>query len=111
MAGHNSRHEIEVGGARVVGAGQHHEQRRGVDAEVVWRDVAAARLVEDLAGLGAVGGEAVRALRGREISQHVARDIRPQPQRLQRDDDGVAPEEPRPARAGPRPECVHAAWR
>ena len=52
--------EIEVGGARVVRAGQQHEQRRGVDAEVVRRDVAAARLVEDLAGLGAVGRRSCR---------------------------------------------------
>jgi hypothetical protein len=69
---------------------------------------AAARLVEDLAGLGAVAGGAVGALRGGQVQQYAARDVRPQPQRLQRGDDGVATEDgiqPRQARRGNAPGC------
>ena len=52
--------EVEVAGALQVGAGQHQEERRRIDAAVVAaerhlaerRHLAAASLVQDLAGLG-----------------------------------------------------------
>ena len=70
----------DVAGALEVGAGQHHEQRRGIDAAVIAAErhlaqlghLAAAHLVQDLAGFGLV----LRVERGRlllrEEAQHAA---------------------------------------
>ena len=92
--------EFEVAGARVVGAGQQHEQRRGVHRAVVaaernlagGRHLALARLVQDLARLGIALRVLLGGLRGGEEAEHAARQRRVDPQELERSEDAVAPE-------------------
>ncbi len=71
-------HEGAVAGALGVAAGQHDEQRRGIDAAVVEAErhlaevghLAAAHLVQDLAGAGIGLGVLDAALVGGEPAQH-----------------------------------------
>ena len=103
--------KFQVAGSLVVGAGQQHEQRRGIHAAVVaakWHlaqlgHFSAARLVQDLARLGVLFGNHLHCLGRGQVSQHTAGKARPQPQALQRRDDSVAAKrrvEPRHARVG-----------
>ena len=104
-------HGLDVVGAFEIGARQHDEQRRGIDAAVVvaerhlaqQRHLALAHLVQDLAGLGVgrlVGGLGLVA---RQVAQHAAGDGGIEPQRLHGGDQRVAAEhraEPRNAGIG-----------
>ena len=94
-------HGGEIAGAVEVGAGQHDEERRRVDAAVVAAErhlpelghLAEAHLVQDLAGLGVGGGVDLGRLGGGEVAQHAAGDLRVEPERLQRGDQRVAAED------------------
>ena len=91
---------LEVAGALVVHARQHHEQRRRVDAAVVQperhlaeaRHFALAGLVQDLAGLGVRFGPLLRRLGGGQELQDSPGDRGIDPQQLHRRDDAVAAE-------------------
>ena len=108
------RRQRAIAGALQVRAGEHHEQRRRVDAAVVAperhlaerRHLAAARLVQDLAGLRVLRRIAGRRLRRRQEAEHAARQLRLEPEQLERGDDAVAAErraEPGDARVRIRP--------
>jgi hypothetical protein len=74
----------------VVGAGQHHEERRRVERAVVAaeghlagrRHLAGPRLVHHLARLGVPAVVLAVRLRRREVPQRAARDRRIEPQAL-----------------------------
>ncbi len=90
----------EVPRAFRIGAGQHDEERRAVDAAVVQRErhlaggghFTLAHLVHDLAGRGVTKRRIVARLMFGEKAQHACGQIRLQPQRLQRRDDRIAAE-------------------
>jgi hypothetical protein len=90
----------EIAGALEVGAGQHHEERRRVDAAVVASErhlaglghLAAADLVQDLARLGIALRVMVDRLVGGEEPQHAAGEVGIEPERLEGGDERVAPE-------------------
>ena len=102
---------FDVAGVLGVEAGQHHEQRRGIDAAVVQaernlaqrRHLAAAHLVQDFSGLGVGERIEILGLIGGEPPQHAFGDAGIAPQHLQRGDDPVAAERGRvPGNAGVR---------
>ena len=93
--------ELEVAGPLVIARGQQHEERRGIDAAVIMRErdlaqgrhFAAARLMQDLAGLG-IGRRVGRdRLMGGEIAQGAGGEPRVEPQAFQGGDQPVAPED------------------
>ena len=109
------RDERAVAGARVVRAGEHDEQRRRVDAAVVAserhlaeaRHLAAARLVQDLARARRPAPGRRRRLGRGQVREHAARQLRIDPQELQRGDDAVAAERrAEPGHAGVRIRAV-----
>jgi hypothetical protein len=100
--------ELAVAGALEVLAGQHHEQRRRVDASIVAaerdlvqrRHLALPGLVQDLPGLGVLLRRDGVGLRRGEEAKHPARERRMDREHLHRGDDAVAAErraEPRDA--------------
>ena len=100
--------ERAIGRPLVVGAGQEHEERRGVDAAVVFAErhlakschFAAPRFVQDFAGLGILLREHFGGLGRCQIREHPLRKLGAHPQTLERGDDAVAAEgrvEPRNA--------------
>ena len=89
-----------VAGALRIEAGEHDEQRRGIDAAVVERErhlaqhrhLARPHLVQDFSGLG-VGSVVVGlGLMGGKSPQRAARHVGVEPQHLQRGDEAVAAE-------------------
>ncbi len=102
---------LQIAGALQIGAGQHHEQRGGIDAAVIaaerdlpqLRHFAETYLVQDLARLGIGLRIEGRGLVGGEVQQYAAREGGREPQRLEGRDERVPPEhrgEPRHARIG-----------
>ena len=102
--------ESAIAGARLVGAGEHHEQRRGIHPAAIpteWnlaqrRHLPAPRLVHDLARLRIAKGRFLLCLSRGEKAQHTRGELRVDPQRLQRGDDRVASE----LSGKPRDACV-----
>ncbi len=90
----------EIAAALQIGAGQHDEERRGIDAAVITAErhfaqlghFAVTHLVQDLAGLGVGGGIEGGRLVGGKMQQDAARQRRIEPQRFQRRDQRVAAE-------------------
>src|SRR5579862_4465673 len=106
--------EGDIRGAPVVSTGQHDKQRSGIDAAVIAGEgnlskrghLAAASLVQNLAGLSILVGVAVAGLGLGEEGQDTARDVGRQPQALESCDDAVASEwrvEPGDSRVGIQP--------
>ncbi len=101
----------DVAGALGIGAGQGHEQRRGVDSAIIaperhlpqGRHLALAGLVHDLARRAVAEGRDLLGLVGGQIGEHALGQGRLEPQDLPGGDDGVAAEgrgEPGDARIG-----------
>ena len=94
------RDGLVVAGPLGIEAGEHDEQRRRIDAAVIEaerdfaerRHLAAAHLVQDLAGLRVRGGIVGGGLERGEPAQHAARDAGIEPEHLQRGDQSVAAE-------------------
>ncbi len=92
--------QSQIAGTIGVGAGEHDEQRRGVDTAVVapeWQlarrgHLALACLMDDLARRCILEGRGLGRLVLREEAQHAPGNAGVEPQRLQCRDDGVAPE-------------------
>src|SRR5579872_75063 len=89
-----------VGGTLFVGAGEYHEQRRRVDPAVVLaerdfmqdRHLSPAHLVQDLAGLRIPESRFLVSLGQSQEAQYTGRQVRIDPQGLERSDDRIPAE-------------------
>ncbi len=79
--------QLVVAGARRIAGGKHDEERRRIDAAIVFgernlaeaRHLTLARLMQDFAGLGVLRRQELCRLRRRQIVERAARELRIEP--------------------------------